>query len=431
MTLQQTKTVLTPRHRKFAHMQWLVFGLVIVAYMMSFFHRVAPVALGTQLQRDFSASSTELGFIAAMYFVMVTAMQIPTGIIADTIGPRKILVLGCVTAAIGSAILATATTIPMAAVGRALIGTGVAVPFVALLKLNASWFAPRQFATLSGLTILFGNFGSILSTYPLTVLSNYVDWRSIIAATGVASLGLGAAIWLYVRDTPSDVGFESAITGLPPMARRPPNTSWLTQLHIVMANSATWPCFWVGFGICGTFFTFTSLWATPFLTKTYGLTKDLASAHVLVMLVCHAVSAIFVGRLSDKFANRKSLLLGLGALYVLMWVPMFMSAMRNPWFSFAVFAIQGIGSTSYTLIWALAKEVNPPESAGMAIGVANTGMFLATAMLQPLIGWIIDMRPERGVAYGIAVLAMVSAVGLFSGTRTIETHARNIFPKST
>jgi MFS family permease len=114
-----------------------------------------------------------------------------------------------------------------------------------------------------------------------------------------------------------------------------------------------------------------------------------------------------------------------------MWVPMFMEAMRHPWFSFAVFAIQGIGSTSYTLIWALAKEVNPPESAGMAIGVANTGMFLATAMLQPLIGWIIDIRPERGVAYGIAVLAAVSAVGLFSGMKTIETHARNIFPQPT
>jgi MFS family permease len=409
--------------------QWLIFGLVIVAYMMSFFHRVAPIALGTHLQAAFSASSTELGFIAAMYFVMVTAMQIPTGIIADTIGPRKIVVLGCVIAAVGSAVFATATTIPMAGFGRALIGMGVAVPFVALLKLNASWFVPRQFATLSGLTILFGNFGSILSTYPLTVLSNYVGWRTIIAGTGVASLCLGCAIWLYVRDTPFDVGFTSEITGLPPAARRPANSSWVKQLRVVIANSATWPCFWVGFGICGTFFTFTSLWATPFLTKIHGMTKDMASAHVLVMLVCHAVSAIFVGRLSDKFANRKSLLLGLGALYLLMWLPMFLDAMRNPWFSFAVFAIQGIGSTSYTLIWALAKEVNPPESAGMAIGVANTGMFLATALLQPLIGWLIDVRPEHGVSYGIALLAAVSAVGLLSGMKTTETRAQNIFPQ--
>lgn len=410
-------------------MQWLVFGLVITAYMMSFFHRVAPVALGSQLQLDFAASSTQLGVIAAMYFVMVTAMQIPTGIIADTIGPRKIVVLGCVTAAVGSAIFATATTVPMAGLGRAVIGMGVAVPFVALLKLNASWFAPRQFATLSGLTILFGNFGSILSTYPLTVLSHYVDWRITIASTGVASLLLGAAIWIYVRDTPPDAGYTSDLTGLPPVARRPANTSWPTQLKVVMANPATWPCFWVGFGICGTFFTFTSLWATPFLEKTYGYTKDLASVHVLVMLGCHAVSAIFVGRFSDQLANRKTLLLGLGTVYVLMWSPMFTDLMRHPWFSLGVFAIQGIGSTSYTLIWALAKEVNPPESAGMAIGVANTGMFLATALLQPLIGNIIDLRPEQGVVYGIAVLAAVSAIGLFSGMKTTETHARNIFPQ--
>ena len=364
-----------------------------------------------------------------MYFVMVTAMQIPTGVIADTIGPRKILVLGCMIASLGSAIFATATTIPVACLGRALIGMGVAVPFVALLKLNASWFAPTQFATLSGLTILFGNLGSILSTYPLSVLAQYIDWRVIIAGTGILTLSLSAIIWLYVRDTPSIMGFTSEVTGIKEIGRRPANTSWLDQLSVVVRNAATWPCFWVGFGICGTFFTFTSLWAVPFLTKVHGMTKELASTHVLVMLLSHAMTAIFIGRLSDKLANRKTLLLGLGALYVLMWAPMFADTMRSPWLSFAVFALQGIGSTSYTLIWALAKEVNPPESAGMAIGVANTSMFLATALLQPLIGKIIDMYPEHGVAYGILLLAVVAAGGLVAGLRTVETHAQNIFPK--
>jgi MFS family permease len=417
------------QRNKFIRMQWLVFALVIGTYMMSFFHRVAPIALGSYLQADFSASSTQLGLIAAMYFVMVTVMQVPTGIIADTIGPRKILVLGCITASIGSAIFAAATTIPVACVGRALIGMGVAVPFVALLKLNASWFAPRQFATLSGLTILFGNLGSILSTYPLSVLSQYVDWRFIIAGTGLLTLCLGLIIWLYVCDTPETAGFTTDATGLPPAPRRPVNLSWLKQLGIVMRNSATWPCFWVGFGICGTFFTFTSLWAVPFLTKTYGMTKDMASSHVLVMLLSHAVTAIFIGRLSDKLANRKTLLLGLGSIYVLMWLPMFADAMKNPWLSFAVFAVQGVGSTSYTLIWALAKEVNPPESAGMAIGVANTSMFLATALLQPLIGRIIDINPGHGLQYGVLLLAVIAAGGLIAGVRIIETHARNIFPQ--
>src|SRR6201996_8024693 len=47
--------------------QWTIFGLVIVAYMLSFFHRVAPAALSTDLQASFSATSAQLGIIAAVF----------------------------------------------------------------------------------------------------------------------------------------------------------------------------------------------------------------------------------------------------------------------------------------------------------------------------------------------------------------------------
>jgi MFS family permease len=165
--------------------QWTAFWLTIVAYMVSFFHRVAPAALSIELQKAFSATSTELGSITAVFFFAVMAMQIPTGVIADTLGPRRILVVGCVTAALGAFVFASAHTVEVACVGRGLIGLGAAVPFVALLRLNASWFSARQFATLSGLTLLFGNLGSILSTAPLQMMSQIVSCASSLAASAV------------------------------------------------------------------------------------------------------------------------------------------------------------------------------------------------------------------------------------------------------
>ena len=47
----------------------------------------------------------------------------------------------------------------------------------------------------------------------------------------------------------------------------------------------------------------------------------------------------------------------------------------------------GLLIPGFTLSWAIAKEVNRPEHSGIATSVANTGIFLGTGILQPLVGW--------------------------------------------
>lgn len=406
--------------------QWTAFWLTIVAYMVSFFHRVAPAALSMELQAAFSATSTELGSIAAVFFFVVMVMQIPTGIIADTIGPRLLLAVGCFVAALGALIFASAHTVDVAYIGRGLIGFGSAIPFVALLRLNASWFSSRQFATLSGLTLLFGNLGSILSTTPLQMMAQVVSWRLIIGGIGVLTLVAGVLIALFVRNKPSDLGIEHP-DGPSHAPASPASGSWVLQLSAVVTNPRTWPCFLVGFGICGTFFTFTSLWAVPYLVKFIGLTRAEATAHVLVMILCHAFTALFLGRASDRLGNRKGLLLSLALLYLASWWPMLGSMKAFPGETYVVFALQGIASTSYTLIWAIAKEVNAPSSAGMAIGVTNTSMFMAAGILQPVIGALIDRFGLQGMTYSIGLLAAISAAGVVAGLCLVETRGKSIY----
>ena len=48
--------------------------------------------------------------------------------------------------------------------------------------------------------------------------------------------------------------------------------------------------------------------------------------------------------------------------------------------------------------WATAKEVNRPASAGMATSLVNTGVFLGVAILQPVVGWILDQA--KGILVG-------------------------------
>ena len=141
--------------------------LAVVAYLLSFFHRVAPGAIAGDLQSDFAIGGAQLGMLAATYFYIYTVMQVPTGVLADTLGPRRLLFWGGLMAGAGAILFGLAPGFGLAFVGRTLVGLGVSVTFIAMLKLIAIGFDERRFASMTGLCMLIGNFGSILAGAPL------------------------------------------------------------------------------------------------------------------------------------------------------------------------------------------------------------------------------------------------------------------------
>ncbi|MCD4741239.1 MAG: MFS transporter, partial [Desulfobacteraceae bacterium] len=81
---------------------WFIWGLGALFYLAGFFQRVAPGVMTKELMQDFNISASGLGHLSALYFYSYVAMQIPTGILADTLGPRKLLTAGCVVAGMGT-----------------------------------------------------------------------------------------------------------------------------------------------------------------------------------------------------------------------------------------------------------------------------------------------------------------------------------------
>ena len=73
-----------------------------------------------------------LGTLAATYYLIYTVMQVPTGVLNDTLGPRRVLTAGCLVAGAGSILFGAAETVTAALVGRTLAGLGVSVAFVSI-----------------------------------------------------------------------------------------------------------------------------------------------------------------------------------------------------------------------------------------------------------------------------------------------------------
>ena len=126
-----------PANTRFLATRRVVFGIVLASFVLSFFHRTAPAAIAGELTRAFSISGAALGTLAATYFYVYTLLQIPVGVLADTLGPRRILAAGSLVAGAGSLVFALAPAWEIAAAGRTLVGVGVSVAFIAILKISA------------------------------------------------------------------------------------------------------------------------------------------------------------------------------------------------------------------------------------------------------------------------------------------------------
>jgi sugar phosphate permease len=399
----------TASEARFLSARRIVFGIVLASFVLSFFHRTAPAAIAGELARAFAINGALLGTLAATYFYVYTLLQIPVGVLADTLGPRRILAVGSTIAGLGSLAFALAPSWEVAAAGRTLVGVGVSVAFIAILKISALWFPANRFATLNGVTMFAGNLGAVVAGAPLAWLVTQVSWRAVFVGLAVLSMALGVATWAKVRDRPGELGFAPVHV---PAAGTASRLHWSSALRRVLANPATWPGFFVNVGVGGSYLAFAGLWAVPFLEHAYRMDRVVAAQHASLLLLGVAVGALVVGVVSDRLGSRRGVMRAYTLLYTLSWLPWLTRVEWPLAATLAWFFVMGLLIPGFTLSWTIAKEVNRPEHSGIATSVVNVGIFLGTGILQPAVGWLLD----RGRAAGDVAAAWDGAILLLAGS---------------
>lgn len=424
-------SAMSPKQRR------LALAVVIAAYMLSFFHRFAPAGIAPDLAAAFQTSATSLGALAATYFYVYTLMQVPTGVLADTLGPKRLLVGGALVAAVGSVAFGFADSLDQALVARTVVGLGVSVTFIAMLKLIALWYDETKFASMVGLSMLLGNFGSVLAGSPLSAVAQAVGWRGVFFIAAGLSLLTALGCAALIREPRAAAGTP----GTPPRAAFD-RTVILGGLARVIANRATWPALIANFGIAGSFFAFAGLWATPYLMQVQGLSRGAASNHLSLYFAGFALGCFVIGTLSDRLGRRKPVLLAGAFAYVLCWGVLLASPALPGVVSYLLFAGMGLVTSCFSLTWACAKEVNPPQLSGMSTSVVNMGGFLSGALLQPAIGKLMDLSWQGTLAAGTRVYALAdfraglalaaasALLGLLAALFLRETNCRNVWSTS-
>ncbi|MBT8434446.1 MAG: MFS transporter [Gammaproteobacteria bacterium] len=358
----------------------VAFSLGTIFFGYAFVQRVSPSVMTSELMSDFAVGGAALGSLSAFYFYAYASIQLPVGMLTDHFGPRKLMSFAAALCALASIGFAFSDSLLTASLGRALIGGTVAFGFVGTLAIAGYWFKPAQYALLAGLLQTVGMSGAIFGQAPLRQMVESLGWRGTVLVLALVALVISVLLFWLVPLRSSEQKQHRTQHGI------------LKGLKAVTINPQTWVCSIIGFGMASTMLAFGGLWGVPWLNNVHGYTTTEAAAVTSMLFVGWAIFSPLCGWASDRMGRRNIILLA-GSITALVALTslIFYTPANTPLLMLLIF-VMGAGGSAMTVCFGSVKELNDANYSSTSLGLMNMCIVGSGAVMQPLIGWLLDLN---------------------------------------
>lgn len=382
---------------------WSIWGAAIVVYAAAVFHRGSLGVAGPQALERFGVGPAALSALTVLQVGIYAGMQVPTGILVDRYGPRRVMTAAAVLLGAGQLLFSVAPVYPVALLARAILGLGDAMTWVSILRLVAAHFPARHYALVATISSAIGALGGIAATFPLAVALRDLGWTSSFAVVAALTLGYAMVCARFVQDAPP--GQRAA-------QRTADASEILRRVRAAWAIPGTRLAFWVHFCTMFAAGALTLLWGYPYLVQGIGIAPATASVVLSVLIVGQVIGGPAFGAMIGRRPEwRMPIVLGYLGCTGATWLVLLGWPGGRPPLAIVVpgFLVFALGGPVSATAFALVRDYNPLRQVGTATGVANTGGHCATALAVLAVGVLLST--VRGLpaaeGYRIAMLALV------------------------
>ena len=355
---------------------WIKFSIAALFFLFKFMQMTMFNTLADPLMQDFQLSHSQVGYLAAVFFVTATALSIPAGWLVDKYSLRKIILIGMALSIMNVWLMQQSEQLTSLYIIRIMQGVIQSCCFIVVLKLGTFYFPARYMALASGLLVTLGMIGGIVAQEPLAFLVQQIGWRPALwwlAAAGSVIFILQFVAIDNVKVKPSTAAPMKA-SYLIAAFKNPQN--WLAGLYTSMVN--------IPLMILG------GLWGNQYLVNTHQMNELTASSICSMLFVGTLVGSPLMGYISDKMGRRClpmiwSVIVTLGLLALVVMLPMLNSLMLH-----LLFLAIGIITSAQVIPYPLITESNPQVYAGSALSIASTLIMGGPLVFQPAFGWMVE-----------------------------------------
>lgn len=333
-----------------------------------------------------------LGALIGLFMLPGVVIALPSGMLGQRFGAKRVLLAGLALMAIGGAMMGLGSSFAVAAVGRVISGTGAVLVTVLISKMVTDWFAGREIVTAMSIVIVSWPFGLAVGLVTFGALATASGWRAVMYFGVMAAIAAFVLVAIVYRDPPDAAGAASGSFRLG-LTRR----EWL----LVLVAGWIWGLFNVGYIVLISF--------APdlFVARGYSLAEASGIVSVIGWVLIPLIP--FTGMLVERVGRPNAFMVGgfLLATATAAALPFTSAPAIVLWVvAFAIGVPAG-------LIMALPAQVLRPESRAGGMGVYFTCYYVAMAMLPGAAGLARDLSGSAAAPALFAAATMVlCALGL-------------------
>jgi len=373
-------------------------GVLLFCYLVAWLDRMAINMAIPFIMKDLQISATEVGWIVSAFFAGYAIFQIPGGMLADKVGPRKVITGALVWWSIFTAVTGSVFSVGSMLTTRFLFGIGEGIFPASVWKVMGNWFTKRNRATVNGLILSSIAIGPAL-TPPIMgwIIGNY-GWRTSFFILGAVGVFCVLLTLRFVRDSIYQYpGIpRSEIDEYEADVKSQAATAETHIEKVSFGELAKVPVLWALFltGLSYNIGAYGYLaWLPVYLMKVKGLTLTGTSFAASVPFVFATIGFALSGYISDHYfrGRRKTLMVGsMSIAAVCLWGFTQVSDVATYMILQCIAA--GMLFLSVGSVWSLTVVLLPPRLFGSGSGFVNMGGQIGGFLAGILIGSYITFR---------------------------------------
>lgn len=195
---------MTARAPRMSRQRFILIGILFFHSVNTYMDRACIASAVDYIKRDLSISAEMMGLVLGIFAVGYALFQVPSGWIADRLGPRKALTVVVAVWSVFTALTGAARNAIQMLVLRFLFGVGEAGAFPDAAQAFFRWLPVKDRGLAHGINFSGSRLGAAFSLFLMPWLILQIGWRWTFAVNGLIGI-IWATIWLiWFRDNPRD-----------------------------------------------------------------------------------------------------------------------------------------------------------------------------------------------------------------------------------
>lgn len=406
------------RVKNYSKTKWRIWSILTLSFVLALFLRMSTAVIADNLSQELGFSSVQISNIASLTLYAYAFMQIPAGILIDKYGPRKISSIGVIIAGIGSILFGLIKVIGLAYISRIMVGIGTSVILLSVFKIQGNWFKEEEFGSVTAKFAFIGNLGSVLATFPLVYLNEFIGWRNSFILIGCLGLIIGTLIHIIVRNNPYEYGFKVEVKAEDSIEK----VNIIEGLKSVLKNKATWYNSFIMFSLVGVSTAISSLWGVKYIVDVYQVNKSSAAFIISFLTYGFVFGSVIMNILFNKIKGSKFDIIRIGAsINVILWMTVVLIFNMKPPIMLLpiIFFIIGTVNMGHLQAFNDAKEKNEKIYLGLSSSIINTAEFIGSGLINLFVAFIIQanfFNLAIGYKRGFMIFIIMNIITIICGT---------------